>query len=200
MNIELEIKKSTLRIKRGIDFIVILIAIIVLLPIYVIVPILIFLEIKENPFFTQDRIGKNGVAFKIFKFKTMKSDKKAEKQFDFSKDNQRITKVGKFLRRTKIDELPQLINVVLGDMSIVGPRPTIEAQVTQYNEYQKKRLLVKPGMTGLAQVKGNIAISWEKRINYDIEYVENISIVNDLKIIIKTVGIVILGEDKFADK
>jgi lipopolysaccharide/colanic/teichoic acid biosynthesis glycosyltransferase len=116
---------------------------------------------------------------------------------DFGKDEQRLTRLGRFLRRTKIDEFPQLLNVLFGDMSLIGPRPTIRQQVDEYSERQMKRLQVKPGMTGLAQVNGNASISWEERIEYDVEYVENFSLWLDLKILLKTAAIVVLGEEKF---
>lgn len=148
-------------------------------------------------FFIQERVGRNKKIFNVFKFRTMKVDREAEKNLDFSKDEERLTKTGRFLRRVKIDELPQLINVLKGDMSLVGPRPTVMEQVERYTNYQIKRLNMKPGMTGLAQVNGNILLPWEQRIEYDIEYVTKFSILLDCKILLKTVGIIILGEEKF---
>ena len=127
----------------------------------------------------------------------MKVDKEAEEKWIFLKIKKRLTKFGRFLRRTKIDELPQLINVIKGDMSLVGPRPTIMQQVENYTQYEMQRLAMRPGMTGLAQVSGNTAIPWEQRIKYDLEYINNFSIILDFKILIKTIAIILLGEDKF---
>lgn len=183
--------------KRFIDIIVSFLVLLVLSPILIIVAIAIKLESKESIFFKQERVGLNGKVFSLLKFKSMKSNIVAEKNFDFSLDEERITKVGKFIRRTKIDELPQLINVLKGDMSLVGPRPTIKKQVDAYNDYQRQRLNVRPGMTGLAQVNGNIYLDWDERIKYDVYYVRNKSLLLDLKILLKTVGVVIFGEGKF---
>lgn len=108
-----------------------------------------------------------------------------------------MTPFGNLIRRLKIDELPQLINVFKGDMSLVGPRPTIKEQTDLYNDYQRQRLKMRPGMTGLAQVNGNISLSWDERIKYDVEYVTNFSVLLDLKILFKTVGVVVFGEAKY---
>ncbi len=188
-------------IKRIIDFILSLIILVLLSPILLLAAIAIKIEDPQGPiFFTQKRVGVDKTTFKLYKFRTMKTDKEAERSFDFSKDNQRITRVGKFLRRTKIDELPQLINVLKGDMSLVGPRPTVMKQVQEYDDFQLRRLDVRPGMTGLAQVNGNVSLLWEDRIKYDVYYVDNLSFLMDLKILFKTVFIVILGEEKFITK
>lgn len=188
-------------IKRIIDFILSLIILVLLSPILLLSAIAIRIEDSQGPiFFTQERVGIGKNTFKLYKFRTMKMDKEAEISFDFSKDKQRITKVGKFLRRTKIDELPQLINVLKGDMSLVGPRPTVMKQVQEYDDFQLRRLDVRPGMTGLAQVNGNVSLLWEDRIKYDVYYVDNLSFLMDLKILFKTIFIVILGEEKFITK
>ncbi len=188
-------------IKRIIDFILSLIILVLLSPILLLAAIAIKIEDPQGPiFFTQKRVGVDKTTFKLYKFRTMKTDKEAERSFDFSKDNQRITRVGKFLRRTKIDELPQLINVLKGDMSLVGPRPTVMKQVQEYDDFQLRRLDVRPGMTGLAQVNGNVSLLWEDRIKYDVYYVDNLSFLMDLIILFKTVFIVILGEEKFITK
>ncbi len=163
----------------------------------IIVAIIIKATMPGPIFFTQERVGKNKRIFNIIKFRTMKVDKEAEKGLDFSKDQQRLTKTGKFLRRLKIDELPQLINVLKGDMSLIGPRPTVMEQVENYTDYQIQRLLIKPGMTGMAQVHGNTALTWENRIDYDIMYVNNISMFLDCKILLKTLAIVVFGEERF---
>ena len=118
---------------------------------------------------------------------------------DGKKDEERITPVGRILRRTKLDELPQLINVFKGDMSLVGPRPTIMSQAKGYNSFQKKRLRMRPGMTGLAQVNGNISLSWDDRITYDIKYIEEFNIGLDIRILIKTIKVIIFGEEKYVN-
>lgn len=179
------------------DFILSLFIIIIISPIMIIVAIIIKATMPGPIFFTQERVGKNKRIFNIIKFRTMKVDKEAEKGLDFSKDQQRLTKTGKFLRRLKIDELPQLINVLKGDMSLIGPRPTVMEQVENYTDYQIQRLLIKPGMTGMAQVHGNTALTWENRIDYDIMYVNNISMFLDCKILLKTLAIVVFGEERF---
>ena len=190
-------RKVNLFIKRVVDILFSMICLTILSPVFIIVPILIFLETTEGPFFKQERIGKLGKKFFILKFKTMISDKTAEVNFDFSKDANRVTKVGQILRRTKIDEIPQLINVLKGDMSLVGPRPTVSIQVEKYSEYEKKRLKMPAGMTGLAQVNGNIALSWEERIKYDVYYVENFDLSMDIKILFKTILVVFYGEERY---
>ena len=148
-------------------------------------------------FFKQDRIGKNFKIFSVLKFRTMKVDRDAEKNFKIEKDKERITFLGNILRRTKLDETPQLINVLKGDMSLVGPRPTVQQRVDEYPEHQKKRLSMRPGMTGLAQVRGNVLLSWSRRIQYDCEYVERFTVFLDLKILINTVGVILFGEEKY---
>lgn len=183
--------------KRLIDIFGSSLGLLILFPLFVFTALLIKYTMPGPIFFKQKRVGKNKKQFQILKFRTMKVDKEAEENLDFSKDGERLTGLGKILRRTKIDELPQLINVLLGDMSLVGPRPTIMKQVKKYTKYQEKRLNMRPGMTGLAQVNGNITLSWEKRIDYDIEYNRNFSLLLDFKILFKTIAIVILGEEKF---
>jgi len=186
--------------KRIFDLIVSIIVLILLSPIYLLIPILIKIESKGPVFFRQNRVGINKKTIVVFKYRSMKVDKQAEENFEFHKDAIRVTKVGKFIRRTKIDELPQIFNVLKGDMSIVGPRPTIRSQVEEYTDRQKKRLSIRPGLTGLAQVNGNINLNWDERIEYDLEYIEHQSFWLDLKIIFKTVGVVLFGEDKFTKK
>lgn len=190
-------RKINLFIKRIIDIFGSGLGLLIILPLFVIVIILIKVSMPGPIFFKQDRVGRGKKSFPILKFRTMKVDTEAEKNLDFTKDKDRLTTLGKVLRRTKIDELPQLLNVFLGDMSLVGPRPTVRVQVDNYTKYQAQRLHMRPGMTGLAQVNGNITIPWEQRIEYDIEYINNFSILLDFKILIKTVAIVFFGEDKF---
>lgn len=190
--------KGELLIKRVFDVFFSAVVIIILSPLLLITALCIKLFMPGPVFFKQIRAGRGGKPFSILKFRSMKVDKAAEESFDFSKDSQRITRFGRFIRRTKIDELPQLINVIKGDMSLVGPRPAPLIQTEQYSEYQEKRLLMRPGMTGLAQVNGNIALTWEQRIEYDVRYIHSFSCFLDLKILFKTVLIVLFGEAAFA--
>jgi len=190
-------RRVNLFVKRLIDILGSGIGLLIISPILILAVLLIKFTMPGPIFFKQERVGKNKKLFQILKFRTMKVDREAEKNLDFSKDKDRLTTVGKFLRRTKVDELPQLINVFLGDMSLVGPRPTVMKQVENYTEYQKQRLEMSPGMTGLAQVNGNITLPWEQRIEYDIEYIRNFSVLLDWKILFKTVAIVLLGEERF---
>lgn len=190
-------RKFQLFLKRLVDIVASLIGIIVLtvIPVLIIVPIWIKLDSKGPAVFTQDRTGKDGKTFKIYKFRTMLI---AEESFDKDgnplESKQRITKAGKFLRKTSIDELMQLFNVLKGDMSIVGPRPTLPYQMERYDERQLHRLDMRPGVTGWAQVNGRNDLTWTEKIEYDLEYVENYSLWLDIKILFKTVGVVFKSE------
>lgn len=188
-------------IKRIIDIVVSLIVLLVFLPLWIIVSILIKATSKGSVFFLQERPGLNKQTFKVYKFRTMKpgSDKMVKGQ-EVMKDDDRVTSIGKFLRRTKIDEIPQVLNVLKGEMSLVGPRPERIESLADYDDKISKRLNVSPGMTGLAQVSGNIYLSLEDRYKFDVYYVENFSVWLDLKIIFRTVGVVLLGEDRFVNK
>lgn len=183
--------------KRLFDIVFSALLLVTLSPLMVLIFLLILFESGSPAVFKQLRIGKNAKVFVLFKFRTMLTDIDAEKNFDCSKDDRRVTKLGKLLRRTKLDELPQLINVLKGDMSIVGPRPTLKPQVDNYNERQMRRLEVRPGITGLAQVSGGNTRTWDERIELDIHYIENMSMLLDLKIMLKTVLVVIFGEEAF---
>lgn len=186
-----------LLVKRIIDLICSAIGLVILLPLFLLTVIMIEIFMPGPIFFKQRRVGKNGKPFNILKFRSMKVNKEIEAKHDFTKDDSRITPFGKIIRRLKIDELPQLINVFIGDMSMVGPRPTVKEQTDLYNNYQKRRLEMRPGMTGLAQVNGNITLSWDDRIVYDIKYIDTFSLLLDIKIMFKTIAVVIFGEDKF---
>ena len=157
---------------------------ILLFPVIVVLWLLVFMKLGSPVLFSQVRPGKNERLFKLYKFRTMtwQLDSKGE----LLPDADRLNSFGKFLRKTSLDELPQLFNVIKGDISLVGPRPLLVEYLPLYNDFQKKRHLVKPGITGLAQVNGRNAIPWEEKFTYDIHYVENISFFLDLKIIIKT--------------
>lgn len=190
-------RRLNLAIKRTADIIFSAAGLIVLMPVLLISAILLEIFMPGPLFFKQQRVGKNGRLFNILKFRSMKVDKALEASHDFTRDAERMTPFGKLLRRTKIDELPQLWNVLVGDMSLVGPRPTVKEQTDKYNDYQRQRLNMRPGMTGLAQVNGNVSLTWDERFVYDIEYVNNFSVLLDIKILCKTVLVVIMGEEKF---
>ncbi len=194
-------KKFPLILKRIIDILASGIALIVLLPFFAVIGIFIKLDSKGPVFFVQERVGKDGKIFKAYKLRTMirGTDKKTEGIF-INRDNLYVTRIGKFLRRSGIDELPQLINILKGDMSLVGPRPTLKYQVDNYNDIQKQRLLIKPGITGWALINGRNKLTWPERIKLDIWYIENQSFWLDLKILFKTIIVVVNGEGLYADR
>lgn len=172
-------------VKRIADFFVALIALALLAPILLFLTILLAIANSGKPFFLQKRPGKNAKIFTLIKFRTM-NDKKDQNGY-LLPDKQRISKIGRFVRNASLDEILQLINVIKGDMSIVGPRPLLVAYLPLYNDEQAKRHLVRPGITGWAQVNGRNAISWEKRFELDVWYVQNISFTTDMKILIQTI-------------
>ncbi len=175
--------------KRIIDFSCSLIGLIVLSPIFIILAILIRIKLGSPVLFCQERPGKNGKIFKMYKFRSMTDER--NKNGELLPDDVRLTSFGKTLRSTSLDELPELINILKGDMSIVGPRPLLVRYLPLYNERQKHRHDVRPGITGYAQVNGRNAISWEEKFEKDIWYVENISFWTDVKIIFGTVRTVL---------
>lgn len=172
-------------IKRFFDFLSALIGVILLSPVFLVVLVLLMINNQGKPFFFQKRPGKNGKIFQVIKFKTMTDNK--DKNGNLLPDEQRLTKLGVFVRKTSLDEIPQLINVLKGDMSLIGPRPLLPEYLPLYNETQKKRHNLKPGITGWAQVNGRNAISWEEKFKYDVWYVENISFKLDIKIFFLTI-------------
>lgn len=178
--------------KRIIDFFISIIGLLVLSPLLLVVSIFLFFANSGNPFFIQNRPGKDGVVFKIVKFKTM-NDKK-DKDGNLCSDEIRLTKIGSFIRKTSIDELPQLINVAKGDMSLIGPRPLLTHYLQLYSDYQNRRHEVKPGITGWAQVNGRNAISWNEKFDFDVWYVENCSFILDFRIVILTIKKVFMSE------
>ena len=172
-------------IKPLIDFCIALTVLLLISPVLLSIMLLLLFFNQGKPFFLQRRPGKDGRIFTIVKFKTM-NDKK-DSIGKLLPDNQRLTKVGSFVRKTSIDELPQLLNVLMGDMSIVGPRPLLPEYLPLYNEFQMKRQNVKPGITGWAQVNGRNAIGWDRKFEYDVWYTDNVSFVLDLKIVFQTI-------------
>lgn len=173
-------------IKRLLDFILSLTALLILSPVLLILCVLGAVFMKGSPFFTQQRPGKDEKIFRLIKFRTMSCEKDSNGQL--LPDEQRLNRYGRFLRSTSLDELPELINILLGQMSIVGPRPLLVKYLPLYDEEQRRRHLVRPGLTGWAQVNGRNAISWEEKFRLDVEYVDNISFAMDLKVIFTTVG------------
>ncbi len=183
--------------KRCIDFIFSLFALVILSPILLIVTFCLFVANNGKPFFFQSRPGLKGEVFKIIKFKTM-NDRKDESG-NLLPDSERLTKVGSFVRKTSLDEIPQLINVFKGDMSLIGPRPLLIQYLELYNDFQKRRHDVRPGITGWAQVNGRNAISWSQKFSFDVWYVENVSLLLDIKIFFLTIKKVFVREGISAD-
>lgn len=172
-------------LKRVLDVILSLIALFFLLPVFVILSLLIFCYLGSPILFVQERIGKNEEVFKMLKFRTMTDEK--DEFGNLLPDDQRLTKFGKFLRSTSMDELPELINIVKGDMSFIGPRPLLVEYLPFYKEFERKRHEVRPGLSGLAQVNGRNVTPWDDRLKLDVEYVENFNFILDIKIFLLTV-------------
>ncbi|WP_139903802.1 sugar transferase [Clostridium thermarum] len=202
---DIENKKFHFIIKRILDILLSLIGIILLLPVFLIIMVMIRLDSKGPALFKQVRVGKDSKNFVIYKFRTMVADAEAKRQLEInpedisnfvfqSKSDNRITKVGAFLRKTSLDELPQLFNVLIGNMSLVGPRPEIPDVVKFYPEEYRQRLLVSPGITGLAQVSGRGEIELGKTISYDLTYIKNFTVWYDIKILFKTLSAVLKKE------
>lgn len=194
-------KKIQKILKRLIDILIALIGLTILSPLFLIIALLIKIDSPGTAFFRYERIGKDGKPFKAFKFRTMK--KGAIKEglgYNVAKDDFRITSFGKFLRRFGLDELPQLINVLKGEMSLVGPRPTFRYQIEKYSDFQRKRLLIRPGITSWALIHGRNLLSWNERIKYDVWYVENWSIWLDFKILFTTPFIILSGRGVYGEK
>ncbi len=188
-------------VKRLFDIIFSLTLLIVFLPLWIIIAVIIKLTSKGPVFFIQKRPGQLSKIFSIYKFRTMKlGSEKMIKGQEVMVDDPRITYVGKFLRRTKLDEIPQLMNVLKGEMSLVGPRPERIASLGEYDDNTIKRLNMKPGITGLAQVSGNIYLPLSERYKLDVYYIENFNLRMDFKIIARTIGVVLFGEDKYINR
>ena len=176
-------------IKRPQDFVCALLALIVLSPVMLVTALLVRIKLGSPVIFHQERPGKDGKIFKLYKFRTMTDEK--DEDGKLLSDEKRLTSFGKKLRATSLDELPELVNILKGDMSVVGPRPLLVRYLPRYNAHQARRHEVRPGFTGYAQVNGRNAISWEEKFNYDVEYVDHITFLGDWKIIFQTVGTVL---------
>ena len=175
--------------KRLIDFCVSFLGLLILSPILLILTILGAINMKGNPFFVQERPGKNEKIFKLIKFRTMTQEKDSDG--NLLPDEKRLTKYGLFLRKTSIDELPELFNILIGDMAIVGPRPLLVRYIERYNDFQHHRHDVRPGLTGYAQVHGRNLLTWDEKFKLDVWYVNNVSFLLDIKIIFKTIAVVL---------
>lgn len=173
-------------IKRLLDILLSLCGIIVLSPVYLVLWVLVRIKLGNPALFTQERPGKDGKLFKLYKFRSMTSERDANGEL--LPDEVRLTRFGKLLRSTSLDELPELLNILKGDMSLIGPRPLLVRYLPYYTEEESHRHDVRPGLTGYAQVNGRNALGWEERFAYDLEYVKNVSFLMDLKIIGLTVG------------
>ena len=182
--------------KRLVDLAVSLPLLLFASPVLLLTALLIKFDSRGPVFFVQERLGRYGTTFPTFKFRTM-TDRKRTSHSEVLPGHSEVTRVGNWLRRFKLDELPQLLNIVRGDMSLVGPRPALPEHIADYNTSGLQRLLERPGLTGLAQVNGNIYLSWPERWHYDARYVTELSAVLDLQIAIKSVAVVLYGEEKF---
>ena len=187
-----------LAFKRLLDIVVSAVALLLLAPFFLLIAAIVRLESPGPALFRQDRLGQGGSVFTLYKFRTMSHAPRVVSREIFA-DNPELTRTGRWLRRLKIDELPQLWNVLRGDMSLVGPRPAMPEQIEVLNAAGRRRLEVRPGLTGLAQVNGNIHLPWEERWRYDRRYVEEISFRLDAGILWKTIAVIVLGEDAFKD-
>ncbi len=184
-------------IKRGVDFIGSLFLILLLMPIFLTIVLILSIANKGACFFVQKRPGKDKKIFKIVKFKTM-NDKK-DSQGNLLSDSERLTSIGRFIRKTSLDELPQLFNVLKGEMSFIGPRPLLIRYLPYYSDRENKRHNIRPGITGLAQVSGRNLLHWDQRLAKDVFYVENISLKQDIQIVLLTIKKVLVSEDIVVD-
>lgn len=190
-----------LGIKRLVDIVVSLAVLVLLFPVWVLIAALIKLTSEGPVFFLQERPGKDRKIFRVLKFRTMRpGSEKMVKGVEVMADDDRVTAIGKFLRRSKLDEIPQCLNVLRGEMSLIGPRPERVASLVDYDEEISKRLNMLPGMTGLAQVSGNIYLTLQNRYKLDVYYVEHYSLWLDIRILFRTVGVVLLGEEHYVNK
>jgi len=179
--------------KRLLDLLLSLVAVVILSPVYLCISILVRVLLGSPVLFVQQRPGVNEKIFKLYKFRSMTDRKDIEG--NLLPDEERLTRFGRFLRTSSLDELPELINILKGDMSIVGPRPLLVQYLDRYNNFQKRRHEVRPGITGLAQVNGRNALSWKKKFQYDVWYVDHVSFAQDVKIILQTIKVVLSHSD-----
>lgn len=194
-------RKLQMAVKRIFDICISLVVLVPFFPVWVIIALLVKLTSPGPVFFLQDRPGKDKKIFKVYKFRTMRPGSETMiKGVEVMKDDDRVTAIGHFLRRSKLDEIPQCLNVLKGEMSLIGPRPERVASLADYDDEISKRLNMLPGMTGLAQVSGNIYLSLQDRYKLDVYYVEHYSLWMDVKILMRTVGVVLLGEERYVDK
>lgn len=184
-------------VKRLADILAVGALLILLAPLFVLVAIVLKISDRGAVFFTQKRSGLKGREFNICKFRTMRTDRKHDPFEYVSAEHSDITAIGRMLRRLKLDEIPQLWNILKGDMSLIGPRPTLPEQVVRYNDFERRRLEVRPGLSGLAQVNGGILLPWPERIKWDVYYVEQLGLALDLRIALKTVIVILAGDKKF---
>jgi lipopolysaccharide/colanic/teichoic acid biosynthesis glycosyltransferase len=182
----------------ALDFLIASVALVLSSPLLLVAVIAIRLESRGSALFKQERVGKDGVEFDMYKLRTMVSGSDRGPDVPLSQGDPRITRVGALLRRYSLDELPNLVNVLRGEMAIVGPRPTIPPQVERYTERQRRRLAVKPGITGWAQVNGRVSLSWPERIELDIWYVDHRSTWLDLRILAKTFWLLVSGHGLYS--
>ena len=179
--------------KRVLDFCFSLLGILVLSPVFLLLTIVGAINMKGNPFFVQERPGKNEKIFKLIKFRTMTQEK--DENGNYLPDEKRLTKYGAFLRKTSLDEIPELFNIFIGDMAIIGPRPLLVEYLPYYNEREKLRHTVRPGLTGLAQVSGRNSLTWARRFETDVYYVEHLTLALDIKVFFLTIKQVIKRDD-----
>jgi lipopolysaccharide/colanic/teichoic acid biosynthesis glycosyltransferase len=167
--------------KRILDFMIASFGFVLLFPLFLIIALIVFFKTKDNPLFFQSRPGKDEKIFKVIKFKTMNN--KRDQEGNLLPDSKRLTSIGRFIRSTSLDEIPQLINVIKGDMSLVGPRPLLEEYLLVYSDFQRRRHKVRPGISGWAQVNGRNAIDWEEKFQFDVWYVDHLSFKTDIRIL-----------------
>jgi len=183
--------------KRLFDLIVVIPVIAAIWPLLLLIAIVIRATSRGPAFFRQGRLGRNATEFEAWKFRTMTDKPRVPDTVSYSGDPNEVTAIGRILRRTKLDELPQIFNVLKGDMSLVGPRPQLPIQLKDFDENAKLRLLVRPGLTGMAQTHGGVVLNWTERWAYDAEYVRRLSFALDLWLIMRTFGVLLRGEEKY---
>jgi len=186
--------------KRLFDLLVAIPLFLVIWPFMALIALIIRVTSPGRALFIQERLGRNAKVFRAYKYRTMTDKPRVFDTEFYTGDPSEITAIGRFLRRSKLDELPQILNVMKGEMSLVGPRPQLEVQLKDFNDDAKLRLLVRPGLTGMAQTHGNVALSWPERWHYDAEYVRRLSFGLDLWLIVRTFAVLFLGEERFTRK